>query len=67
MKLARKDVGLANELGREFDVPMAMGALTEQLLIEALARGWGDQDYGTAFLLQEERAGVKVRATRAAD
>lgn len=62
MKLARKDVGLATELAREFDVPMAMAALTEQLLVEAIARGWGDQDYGTAFLLQEERAGVQVRA-----
>lgn len=62
MKLARKDVGLATELARELDVPMALSALTEQLLVEAMARGWGDQDYGTAFLLQEERAGVQVRA-----
>ena len=62
MKLARKDVGLATELAREFDVPMAMGTLTEQLLVEAVARGWGDHDYGEAFLLQEERAGVQVRA-----
>lgn len=62
MKLARKDVALATGLARELDVPMAVAALTEQLLVEAMARGWGDQDYGTAFLLQEERAGVKVRA-----
>ena len=62
MKLARKDVGLATALARELDVPMAMSALTEQLLVEAMARGWGDQDYGTAFLLQEERAGVQVRS-----
>lgn len=62
MKLARKDVGLATQLARELDVPMEMAALTEQLLMEAMARGWGDRDYGTAFLLQEERAGVQVRA-----
>ena len=62
MKLARKDVALATALARELDVPMAMAALTEQMLVEAMARGWGDQDYGTAFLLQEERAGVQVRA-----
>ena len=62
MNLARKDVGLATEMGREFDVPMPMAALTEQLLVEAMARGWGDHDYGETFLLQEERAGVKVRS-----
>lgn len=61
MRLAHKDVTLATGLARELDVPMAMGALTEQLLVEAMARGWGDRDYGTAFLLQEERAGVQVR------
>ena len=62
MRLAHKDVTLATSLARELDVPMAMGALTEQLLVEAMARGWGDRDYGTAFLLQEERAGVQVRS-----
>lgn len=63
MRLAHKDVTLATGLARELDVPMPMGALTEQLLIEAMARGWGDRDYGTAFLLQEERSGVQVRAS----
>ena len=61
LRLARKDVGLATELAREYDVPMAMAALTEQTLMEAIARGWGDKDYATPFLLQEERAGVQVR------
>ena len=65
MRLAHKDVTLATGLARELDVPMPMGALTEQLLIEAMARGWGDRDYGTAFLLQEERAGVQVRSPKA--
>lgn len=61
MKLARKDVALATSLGREVDVPMPFAALTEQMLVEAVARGWGDQDYGKTFLLQEEKAGVEVR------
>lgn len=61
LRLARKDVGLATDLAREYDVPMAMAALTEQTLDEAMARGWGDRDYATLFLLQEERAGVQVR------
>ena len=25
------------------------------MLVEAVARGWGDEDYGKTFLLQEER------------
>lgn len=62
LRLARKDVGLATELAREYEVPMAMAALTEQTLEEAMARGWSERDYATPFLIQEERAGVQVRA-----
>jgi 3-hydroxyisobutyrate dehydrogenase len=64
LKLARKDVGLATELAREFDVPMPMASLHEQTMIEALVRGWGDKDSLAPWMLQEEAAGVKVRATR---
>jgi 3-hydroxyisobutyrate dehydrogenase-like beta-hydroxyacid dehydrogenase len=64
LKLARKDVGLATELAREFDVPMPMTSLHEQTMIEALARGWGDKDSLAPWMLQEEAAGVKVRATK---
>jgi len=63
-KLARKDIGLATALGREFDVPMPMAALSEQIMVEALARGWGDKDSTTPWRLQEEAAGVEVRASR---
>jgi 3-hydroxyisobutyrate dehydrogenase len=63
LKLARKDVGLATELAREYDVPMPMATLGEQILIEALARGWGDKDSTAPWMLQEEAAGVTVRAT----
>jgi hypothetical protein len=30
-------------------------------LLEAMNRGWGDQDRTKASTLQEERAGVKLR------
>jgi 3-hydroxyisobutyrate dehydrogenase len=63
LKLARKDVGLATELSREYDVPMPMAAVAEQILMEALSRGWGDRDSTSPWLLQEEAAGVQVRAT----
>jgi 3-hydroxyisobutyrate dehydrogenase len=64
LKLARKDVGLATELAREYDVPMPMAALGEQILMEAMARGWGDKDSTSPWMLQEEAAGVTVRATK---
>jgi 3-hydroxyisobutyrate dehydrogenase-like beta-hydroxyacid dehydrogenase len=64
LKLARKDIGLATELAREFDVPMPMATIAEQTLVEALVRGWGDKDSLSPWMLQEEAAGVKVRATR---
>ena len=66
LKLARKDIGLATELAREFDVPMPMAAIAEQTMVEALARGWGDKDSLSPWMLQEEAAGVKVRATETA-
>jgi 3-hydroxyisobutyrate dehydrogenase-like beta-hydroxyacid dehydrogenase len=61
LKLARKDVALATELGREFDVPLPFANLTEQVLVQALNRGWGERDSSATWLLQEENAGVEVR------
>ena len=62
LSLARKDVGLATDLGREFNVPMPVANLAEQIAIEAMNRGWGDRDSSVTFLLQEEEASVQVRA-----
>ncbi len=64
LRLARKDVSLAAEVGREFDVPMRLANLTLAELTEALNRGWGQRDSRAAMLLQEERAGVEVRVPR---
>ncbi len=62
LALSRKDVGLATDLGREFNVPMPLANLVEQIAIEGMNRGWGDRDSSVTFLLQEEQAGVEVRA-----
>ena len=62
LALARKDIALANELGREFQVPMPIANLAEQIAIQGLNRGWGDKDSSVTFLLQEEAADVEVRA-----
>jgi 3-hydroxyisobutyrate dehydrogenase len=61
VKLMRKDVGLATQLGRELNVPMALANLAEQELVEAVNRGWGDHPTNKVRLLQEERAGVELR------
>jgi 3-hydroxyisobutyrate dehydrogenase len=61
LKLARKDLGLALELARAYDTPMRLGALCEQEMMEAMARGWADRDASIFLTLQEERAGVQVR------
>lgn len=62
LALARKDVGLATELARELNVPMVVASIAEQALVEALARGWGAKDSSATIMLQEERAGVKLRS-----
>lgn len=62
LALSRKDIGLATELGREFNVPMPVANLAEQIAIQGMNRGWGDKDSSITFLLQEEMAGVEVRA-----
>lgn len=62
LSLSRKDIALATELGREFNVPMPIANIAEQIAIEGMNRGWGDKDNSILFLLQEEAASVKVRA-----
>jgi 3-hydroxyisobutyrate dehydrogenase-like beta-hydroxyacid dehydrogenase len=63
LKLLRKDVGLATDLGRELNVPLALTNIAEQSLVEAINRGWGDKAaYTVTFLLQEEAAQVQIRA-----
>jgi 3-hydroxyisobutyrate dehydrogenase len=63
LSLALKDIALATELGREYNVPMPIANLAEQIAIEGCNRGWGAKDSSVTFLLQEEAAGVKVRAS----
>ena len=61
LKLAAKDVRLAVELGREFNVPMALAEMTLDEMNAGLERGWADLDSRAPMKLQEERAGVEVR------
>ena len=59
-ELGRKDVRLACELGRQFDVPMDLANIVEQRMIEGMNRGWGKKKSGIVRLLQQERSGVDL-------
>ena len=45
------------------DGPKEVARAGEQILIEAMARGWGDRDSTSPWELQEEAARVKVRSS----
>ena len=61
LDLARKDLGLATELGRLNNVPLPVGNLVEQIMMQAMNRGWGEKDRAVPVVLQEESAGVQMR------
>ncbi|HEY1260794.1 MAG TPA: NAD(P)-dependent oxidoreductase [Stellaceae bacterium] len=65
LRLAHKDVTLATQLGRDFNVPMRVANLALAELSEALNRGWGNRDSRSPMLLQEERAGVEIKVDEA--
>ena len=61
LALAYKDFRLAGDLATQHGVPTRLLDLCQMELLEAMNRGWGDQDRTKASTLQEERAGVKLR------
>jgi 3-hydroxyisobutyrate dehydrogenase len=60
LRLAHKDVSLANALGRELGVPMRICNLALAEMTEAMNRGWGGRDSRSVMLLSQERAGVSI-------
>ena len=48
-------------VGRQHDVPMPIAALVEQIMVQAIGRGWSEQSTLSLFRLQEEAAGIQVR------
>src|SRR5262249_17812714 len=61
LALARKDLGLAQELARATDTPMPLSALCEKEMIEAVARGWAGRDASIFLTLQEGRRRIPER------
>jgi 3-hydroxyisobutyrate dehydrogenase-like beta-hydroxyacid dehydrogenase len=60
--LAYKDIGLALELGREYGVPLPVGAAVQQDLHDTMAAGFTDKGVDAVILPLENAVGVKVRS-----
>jgi 3-hydroxyisobutyrate dehydrogenase-like beta-hydroxyacid dehydrogenase len=57
--MMQKDLPLALEAGRGFDVPLPTTAVTNELLTAARALGMGRQDFAVLFGVLARMAGVE--------
>ena len=64
LSLGFKDIGLALQLGREYGVPLFVGAAVEQSLLEAKAAGFEDKSVDAFMLYLEKLVGVQVRSAK---
>ena len=64
LSLGFKDIGLAIQLGREYGVPLSVGAAVEQSLLEAKAAGFEDKSVDGFILYLEKLVGVEVRSAK---
>ena len=64
LSLASKDMSLAIGLGKEYNLPLAVGSVVEQKLIEAKAAGFAEQGIDALIRRLEELAGVQVRSQK---
>lgn len=62
LELSRKDLELALALAEEYSVPMPSIEHVRDIQTQAVDRGWAKRDSSVTFLLQEEAAGVQLRA-----
>lgn len=59
--LLHKDMKLATDLAQGLEVPLELGAISEQAIGEVSARGYGREDVAAIVRRLEENAGVEVR------
>jgi 3-hydroxyisobutyrate dehydrogenase-like beta-hydroxyacid dehydrogenase len=64
LSLGSKDLGLALQLGREYSVPLFVGAAVEQSFLEAKAAGFEDKSVDSVALYLEKLVGVEVRSAK---
>ena len=60
VKLLLKDLGLIHDEAKGANVPLLLGSLAEQRFLEAVGRGYGDEDMAALVRLWEEAAGTTV-------
>lgn len=63
LRLAYKDFNLALDLAREYNVPMKQAEAAYRDYTEAMERGWSERDSRSPMELQNERAGVTIKAS----
>lgn len=63
LRLAYKDFTLALDLAKQLEVPMPQAETAYLSYTEALEKGWGDRDSRVAMHVQNERAGVTIKAS----
>ena len=61
LELAAKDAGLIVETGRALDVPTPVGAAVRQILLDAVAAGFGSADWRDLPAVAEQAAGIELR------
>lgn len=64
VNLMLKDIRLALDLGKEYSVPMSVGATVEQRFVETKAAGYGEKATNSVILPLEKLTGVQVRAKK---
>ena len=67
LSLGFKDIGLAMQLGREYGVPLFVGAAVEQSLLEAKTAGFEEKSVDAVILPLERLVGVEVRSAKKSD
>jgi 3-hydroxyisobutyrate dehydrogenase/2-hydroxy-3-oxopropionate reductase len=60
-KWMHKDVGMALEAGKSFNVPLPLTGLTQQMFQAALSAGYADDDMCSTIKVLENLAGVEVK------
>lgn len=66
LRIIKKDMMIATELGRDLGVPMRFANLALADIQEAMNRGWSERDCRSVMLLPQERAGVSIKVDASA-
>jgi 3-hydroxyisobutyrate dehydrogenase/2-hydroxy-3-oxopropionate reductase len=62
VKWMHKDVGLALESAKALDLPLPLTAITEQMILATIAKGYGEDDFCSVIRIMEDLAGVEVKS-----